>query len=224
MSKKRILVISIILVLVISIVFTTLIIQSKEKYKVVFHSDTGEILAIETVKRNGIATPPESPKMQYGNIFQEWDTNFTKVKSDLDVHPKTANFTDKPNVFALSGGYGLKDDTVFVPFVLCGEVCLSGFDVAVNYDKDVLELVSVYDVDGAVIYNKDTEGVVNLNYTSTENTEGDVDICSFKFKIKDNIEKTDISITMNSICANKNDETFYTPKNTIINSSVYVLF
>jgi len=223
MSKKRILIISVALVLVATIVFGLTMMQSKAKYEVVFHSDTGEVLAIETVKRNTTAIPPKSPEMTYGNIFQKWDTDLTNVKRNLDVYPETVTFTDKANVFALSGGYGIKDDTVFIPFVLRGDVCLSGFDVAIKYDKDILQLESVYDVDGAVIYNNETEGTVYLNYTSLENTVADVDICSFKFRIKKETEKTDIKIKIESICANKDDEVLYTPKSNLINSSVYIL-
>lgn len=223
MSKKIIIVIAVALALAVAITASVIIFQSNAEYEVVFHSDTGEVLAVETVKRNKTATPPEAPYMSYGNVFKKWDTDFTKVKEDLSISPETESFIDKANTFALSGAYGEKDDTVFVPFVLAGDVCLSGFDLSVNYDKAVLELESVFNEDGAIIYNAETEGVVRINYTSLENTVGDVDICSFKFKIKEEVEKTDLSITMNSICANKGDEELYTPESNLINSSVYIL-
>lgn len=221
--KKRLIFASVALIAAIVIVLVIIGLQTKAEYEAVFHSDSGEILAIEKVKQNETPSPPDDPHLTYGYIFKKWDTDFIEVKEDLDIYPETVSFTGKANVFALSGGYGSQEDAVYIPFVLRGEICLSGFSVSVNYDKDVLKLESVYDADGAVIFNKETEGIVHINYTSLENTVADVDICSFKFRIKEDVEKTDLHITMESICANKNDETFYTPENNLIDASVYVL-
>lgn len=211
------------LVAVVAIALSAIISTCKAEYEVSFHSDTGDVIAIETVERNDSVSPPNNPAVTYGYVFKKWDTDISKVKRDLDIHPETESFIGKKNVFALSGAYGAQNDTVYMPFVLCGDVCLSGFDAKISYDNNLLELESVFNEDGAIVYNKDTEGVLYINYTSFENTEADVDICSLKFRVKEEFEKTDIKTEIESICANGKDETFYTPEYNRIDASVYFL-
>ncbi len=223
MSKRKIVIASIAVVTVIAVIVSAVMLLSTIEYEVSFYSDTGEIIAIETVKWNKSVKPPNNPIVSYGNVFKKWNADISKVNKDLDVHPETESFVGKKNVFALSGAYGAQNDVVYVPFVLCGNVCLSGFDANINYDEKLLELESVFNEDGAIIYNKDTEGVLNINYTSFENTEADVDICSLKFRVKESFESTDVSIEIESICADGNDETFYKPEYNKIDASVYCL-
>ncbi|MBQ2972774.1 MAG: hypothetical protein IJE19_00315 [Clostridia bacterium] len=224
-NKKSAIIIAIVVLIVCSII-AFLSIRSflgKSEYEVSFYSDTGTLLAVEKINRNGTPTPPNNPQIQYGKIFQKWDTDFTNVKKDLDVYPESINFAGKANVFALPGTYGKHGDTVILPLSLCGDVCLSGFDISVSYDSNVLELESVFNEDGAVIYNTESKGVVRINYTSVENTLADVDICSLKFQIIGEVEKTDVAISIESVCANNDDETFFVPETNLINASVYVL-
>ncbi len=223
MSKRKIQIIIMALIAMVAIVLSTVISTSKAEYEVSFHSETGEVVAIETVERNESVNPPNSPVVKYGNIFKKWDTDISKVKENMNVRPETESFIGKKNVFALSGAYGAQNDFVYVPFVLCGDVCLSGFDAKITYDKNFLELESVFNEDGAVVYNKDKEGVLYINYTSLKNTEADVDICSLKFKVKKEFDKTDIKTDIESICANGKDDSFYTPEYKQIDAPVYFL-
>lgn len=223
-NKKSAIIIAIVLIVCSIIVFLSIrSFLGKSEYEVSFYSDTGTLLAVEKINRNGTPTPPNNPQIQYGKIFQKWDTDFTNVKKDLDVYPECINFAGKANVFALPGSYGKHGGTVILPLSLCGDVCLSGFDISVNYDSEVLELESVFNEDGSIIYNTETEGVIRINYTSIENTVANVDICSLKFQIKGEVEKTDVSIVIESVCANNDDETFYAPETNLIDAAVYVL-
>ena len=160
-------------------------------------------MIIDTVKKHQPATPPVQPEMSYGNIFTKWDKDFSDITSDMDVHPVTKPVKGKTNVFALSGTYGQKETEVFVPLQLCGDVLLSGFELKVQYDSQSLELLSVFNVDGSVVYNDAEPGVVNINYVSIDNTTADVDICTLKFKIK--ADKGEIPIGTNVVNAYAND-------------------
>lgn len=223
-NKRSAIIIAIVSVALIAILVLLIrLLFLKSEYEVSFYSDTGNLLAVEKVNRNGTPTPPINPQVKYGEIFQKWNVDFTTVKKNLKVYPESINITGKANVFALPGAYGKHGETVILPLTLCGEVCLSGFDISINYDSGVLEFVSVFNEDGAVICNTEKEGVVRINYTSIENTVADVDICSLKFQIKGEVDKTDLNISVNSVCANNDDETFYTPKINLIDAVVYVL-
>lgn len=195
---------------------------TRKECEVTFYSDDNEILLIDNINCFEQATPPQEPQMTYGKIFKSWDKDFSSVKKDMDIYPVTEDFSGKANVFALPGVYGNVGEYITVPFKLCGEVCLSGFDAAINYDNSILELESIFNEDGAVIYNAEKKGVIRINYVSVGNTIGDVDICTLKFKIKKYAETIDLSIEVNSVCANKNDSELYTPDTNIINSTIFV--
>ena len=172
-------------------------------YNVTFYSDNNTVLKIDNVIEHHSATPPVQPEMTYGNVFVKWNEDFTNVSSDLEVHPETKTVKSEKNVFALSGAYGTKGSDIVVPLQLCGDVLLSGFDLKVTYDSEKLELLSVFNVDGGVLLNDEEAGVVKINYVSIENTVSDVDICSFKFKIK--AETGEIPIITSVISAYAND-------------------
>ncbi len=225
-SKNKIIIIILILIVIAVIaVISVGMIYSKtnmKEHRVSFYSDDGTLLATEQVVHNMPATPPNNPTLTYGKIFKDWDTDITSVKKDLEIYPNYTDFTDKANVFALSGAYGKQGNTVVVPLVLCGDVYLSGFDISVNYDSNILELDSVFNEDGAVLYNTEAEGVIRINYVSINNTTADVDVCSLKFLIKGEAEQTDLKISAHSICANNDDETFYKPQSNLIDSTIYI--
>lgn len=225
MTKKRKIVLAsgLTVILAVGIIFTN-IIFSQKKYEVTFYSDDNTIIKVDEVPRNDSANPPVSPQVPYGKVFKKWDTDFSKVKKELSVRAVYDEFTGKPNVLALSGAYGVKDGFVYIPFQLCGNVCLSGFDVSIKYDTKVLKLESVYNEDGGIVYNSEKLGQININYVSTVNTLGDVDICYFKFKIVSNeIKETKIDLTVNKVCEFQSDDKIVDSKYTTINSSVFVI-
>ena len=190
-------------------------------FTVTFYSDDGSILKIESVLRHQSATPPVEPEISYGNVFVKWDAEFSDVTADIDVHPVVREVKAEKNAFVLSGAYGQKETDVIVPLQLCGEVLVSGFDIRIKYDPDALELLSVFNVDGGVVYNDSEAGVVILNYVSVENTTADVDICKFKFRVRAQSGEFPITASVVDICASEGDDIYKTDFVTV-DSSVYV--
>ena len=225
MTKKKIILFVCIVICIVALIGVAINFGlSKKNYEVTFYSDDDTVIKVDEVPRNDSADPPVTPQVPYGKIFSHWSTDFSKVKGNMDIKPVCENFIGKSNVFAMSGAYGKKDSSVTVPLQLCGNVCLSGFDITVKYDSDVLELDSVFNEDGGIVYNSERPGQIKINYVSTKNTLGDVDICCFKFKIKSDEKKdTPIEISAGKVCAVKDDESIYDAEYSIINSSVYII-
>lgn len=231
MIRKRIILIalSIFLAIVLIVVGVLVIknIDNKKECEVTFLSNDGTILKVDVVEKGQSANPPVKPQMTFGTVFKSWDVDISKITSNMKVNPVCEDISKKENVFAVEGAYGKSGGTVIVPIRLCGDVCVSAFDLTISYDSAVLELISVKE-DGGVIYNDETPGKINLNYVSVENTTADVDVCYLEFSIKSEIEQSAISIEMNKIYAY--DEKVQTdnvkmivPKHTIVNGTVFVL-
>lgn len=225
--KKILLIIISVVLLATSVLFIYNFLGSKE-YTVTFVSDSGKELKIEKVRKNQSAQPPIEPQMSYGKIFKSWNESFSKVKKDIVVNPICEDVSDKSNVFALPGAYGSNGDYIYLPLMLCGDVCVSGFDITVNYDKDKLLFHSVYDEDGSVIYNAGVPGTIKINYVSAKNTTTDIDICKLKFAISSDEECIPIQITINKVYAFEDSEDLandklYNPETNKIESTVYVI-
>lgn len=223
-NKKKIIIGVLAIIVVLTSCFVINRSLSKKEYEVTFYSDDDSVIKVDKVPRNDSAEPPVTPRVSYGKIFSHWDTDFSGVKNNISIKPVCETFTGKNNVFAMSGTYGKKDTTVIVPLQLCGNVCLSGFDISVKYDANILSLESVFNEDGGIVYNSDKAGIININYVSTKNTIGDVDVCCFKFKIINNEKnETPIETTVKKVCAVKDDESIFDADYSIINSSVYII-
>ena len=213
-----------VIVAVVCVHFAT----GNNEYKVTFFSDTDIVLKVDKVKKNNSAEPPREPQMTYGNIFKSWDKDFSRVRKNLKVHPVCESVIDKSNVFSMPGAYGKTGDTVFVPVQLSGNVCLSGFDITIEYDADALTLDSYFDNDEAVMINDETPGMLKINYISAKNTTADVDICTLKFFVKAKKGECPIKMTVNSIYAfedsdDLSNDKLYTPESNVIDSTVYVI-
>ncbi len=191
-------------------------------YTVTFYADDGSILWIDTVPENGVATPPTEPEMTYGNVFFKWDSDFSSVTKDLEIHPECQSVAGKNNAFAMAGAYGKTGDSVIVPLKLCGDVCLCGFDLTVTYDPEKLQLESVFNEDGDIIYNDEIPGEIHLNFVSIQDVEADIDICSFKFKVLAENGEIPVTSEMVSIYAGNDDDSMYVPEYTLFPATVYV--
>ena len=209
-------------VIICLIVIFLLIPHPKSEYEVRFYSDDNSLFLIETVKANTAANPPNQPEISYGNIFVKWDTDFSNVNSDLNIHPVCKSFKGKSNTFAIDSAYCQKDETAILPLSLCGDVKLSGFDITVEYDKESLKLEKVISDDDSVLYNDEKPGKIKINYVSVKNTEADVDVCQFKFKVLTKKAENPVSIKVNKVYAWDKKEKLYVPKHNIIDSTIYV--
>lgn len=195
------------------------------QYAVTFYSNDGTVLKIDTVTENTSATPPVAPTMTYGTVFKSWDTDFSNVTKDLEVHPVFEEIKEKPNVLAVQSRYSKKDGTVVVPIQLCGNVCVSGLDITIRYDKDLLNLKAVTE-DKGVVFNDATPGMIKLNYVSTQNTVADVDICNLQFYVNAIEGEIPITIEINGIYAFEDEDKtdkLYIPESTVIDGKVFVV-
>lgn len=223
MSKKRIVVCVVALAVLAAAIASTVIVLQHKTYTVNFYSDTNQVIKIETVKRGSAAEPPKEPTLTNGRVFTRWDSDFSKVKKNLDIHPEYEEYAGKENVIALAGAYGKQGEDVFIPLKLCGDVHLSGLDITIAYDADALEFVSVYNEDGALVYNADEKGKVRLNYISADNTEDEVDLCGLKFKVKAESGSTQVKTTVEKIVVWDDEEKLTEPNYTLIDSTVFVI-
>lgn len=244
MNKKKLWIIILILAVVLAAAIISLIIlgqrekpginqgnsnqlDNKDQCTVTFYSNDGTILKIDSVEKGNTANPPAQPQMLYGTVFQSWDTDISSVTKHLEVYPICEDVKGNVNTFAIEGAYGKSGGTVIVPIRLCGEVCVSAFDMTISYDSVALDLISVYE-DGAVVYNDNIPGEIKLNYVSTDNTLADVDICVLEFSVKAPSGQSQVALDMHSIyacqdsLASENDD-LYVPEYTTINGTVYVL-
>ena len=199
----------------------------EDQITVTYFGDDGTILKYETLQKGEFTTPPSEPKMSYGKIFRNWDFDFSPVQTSTEINPVCISLPDQTNAFVIPGVYGKTGDTVMVPVLLCGNVCVAGFDITVSYDPEKLEIVSV-DEDGAVVYNDETPGQVRINYVSVENTVTDVDVVRMMFCIKSEPGEVEIGITVNGIYAcnsgvDSNDDSMYVPESYIQNGAVFVI-
>jgi len=210
------------IILLIAVVLTA-IIPAVAKHKVVFYSADNSVMLIDEVGRKNAATPPVEPQMPEGLIFTSWDKDISSVRKDMDVHPICKDIKDIDNAFALAGAYGKPRENVIVPFVLSGNVCICGFDLTVRYDSEVLQLESVFDEDGAILYNADVPGEIRINYVSLGNTTGGVDLCKFKFTVIGEADETEIKTEMVSIYSENEDLSLSKADFELVDSTVYII-
>lgn len=244
MNKKKLWIIISILALVLAAAITCLIIfgqreepgveqgsnsdsVSKDQYTATFYSNDGTVLKIDSVEKGMAANPPSQPQMLFGTVFRSWDADISSVTKNLEVHPICEDVKGKPNIFAIEGAYGKSGGTVIVPIRLCGEVCVSAFDMTISYDSTALDLISVSE-DGAVLYNDEVPGKIKLNYVSTDNTVADVDICFLELSMKAPSGQLPVTMELQSIYAcqdslESGNDDLYVPEYSAINGTVYVL-
>ncbi len=227
-KKTKIFIAIIALALIVGIVISIFLIMNSKTYQVNFYSDSETIIKVDEVKRNDSAIPPNNPQITYGKIFKAWDKDFTKVTKNMDVHPICEDITKKENVFAVSGVYGKTDSDINIPVFLGGNVCLCGFDITVTYNPQMLNYEGYTDEDGAIVVNSKEQGTIKVNYISTKNTTGDINICNLKFTAKDKNFSGPIKLKVNSIYAFEDSEdlkndNMYSPKYNTIDGEVFVL-
>lgn len=210
--------------LVVPTATSTSPVTSGPVYTVTFYSDNGTILKVDKVQEGETALPPVEPQMSYGSIFSGWKEDYSQVLEDREIHPECRSILGQPNVFALTGATGRTGEDTFVSLLLCGEVRLSGVDLLVSYDPEALQLQSVYNEDGGVVFNEEKPGEILINYVSTNNTIADVDLCSFKFRVLSDPGETPLLLQINSIYANDEgkEDTLITPEYELVDAIVHI--
>ncbi len=172
---------------------TTLLVDVNEPepiYTVTFLNDDKSIFKQMTVVSGEAPASPGTPMMLQGYVFGGWDADLTAVTKDITVLPKRNAIANEGNVIAISDGYGVTGDTVTLPLSLCGKVDICCFELKITYDNSALQFVGFSAEDADITANCDAEnGIIYLNYISTNNTTGQVDLCDVSFKLIGNTTK-----------------------------------
>lgn len=164
--------------------------EPKTNYTVLFLNDDKSILKQVTVVSGEAPTSPGTPTMLQGYVFNGWDSDLSSVTKDMAVLPLREEIGNERNVISISNGYGVTGDTVSLPLSLCGKVDICCFELKITYDKSTLQFVDFSYEDVGITANCDAEnGVIYLNYISTNNTTGQVDLCDVSFKLIGNTTK-----------------------------------
>lgn len=164
--------------------------ESKPNYTVTFLNDDKSIFKQVAVVSGEGPTSPGIPSMLEGYVFGGWDADLSSVTKDMVVLPLREEITDERNVISISNGYGVTGDIVTLPLSLCGKVDICCFELKITYDKSILQFVEFFNEDAGIAANCDAEnGVIYLNYISTNNTTGQVDLCDVSFKLIGNSTK-----------------------------------
>ena len=158
--------------------------EPKPNYTVTFLNDDKSIFKQVTVVSGEAPTSPGTPTMLQGFVFDGWDADLSSVTKDMTVLPLREEIADERNVISISNGYGITGDTVTLPLSLCGKVDICCFELKITYDKSALQFVEFSNEDAGITANCDAEnGIIYLNYISTDNTTGQVDLCDISFKL-----------------------------------------
>lgn len=158
--------------------------EPKPNYTVTFLNDDKSIFKQVTVVSGEAPTSPGTPTMLQGYAFNGWDADLTSITKDMTVLPIREKLSDEKTVIAISDGYGVTDDSVSVPIALCGKVDICCFEIKITYDKTLLQFIEFSNEDAGITVNCDSEnGIIYLNYISTQNTTGQVDLCDVTFKL-----------------------------------------
>lgn len=169
------------------------------KYVVRFITDDGIPITIKESKKGGAFNPPTPPR-RIGYVFNGWIGDYSNINQNTDIIASYTNISNITNAIYADTVYSLCGSEFNVLIGICGEVNFCGLDMDVTYDSNLLELIEVADVDDCVIQNSSTNGVIHLNYVTTNNTTGEVTFMNLKFKSKVSTKtETNLQIKINSM-------------------------
>lgn len=196
---------------------------SGETYTVAFLSPDGSVLYEDTVPAGAAAQPPTNPLMPYGYVFSHWDKDFSNITENLTVNAVCSEVNGKDNVFSCSGGYVQKGANTSVSVKLGGNVNLCAFNLRITYDKEMLDFVEFRSQDPLVDCNcMEENGTIYLNYASSENTVGDVDLTDLVFRACGDAGQASVTIEVLEIIVYDENYDFQTPACTTVPATITV--
>ena len=162
---------------------------------VTFIDWNGDIIDAQTVLSGNDATLPVAPTRP-GYEFCGWSGSYQSIFSDTTVLAQYIDAT-KENVFKVFSARANKNNYVTISVYLGGIVDMSGFDMNLHYDKDVLEVSNInsnFNLD-VVANHIEKDNRIRFNYSSNKNRAKSAKIMEIEFKIK-NTEKTNTLIEL----------------------------
>ncbi len=157
--------------------------DSNKLYRVDFCLNDGTPIKSYTNVSKGISIiPPEAPYIP-GKIFTGWSESTGNIQKDCIITAAYEDISDRKNVISTNTEYISNNSIAEMILGIYGDVCFCGIDIKITYDISKLTFEGFYAEDAMVVTNVDTTtGVIYLNYVSTENTVGEIDLCGLKFK------------------------------------------
>lgn len=195
---------------------------ASENFTVSFYDYDGTTLLKSCSVRSGQSAVPPANPTKSGAEFLGWNGNYSKVNSNVNI---IAVYSDSQNVFAWDYNIDNENDTVTATLSLKGNVSLCLYSLAINYDKDKLQLIDYDDQLGiympsAVNPEKDdygnltenSDGSIQLSWASSNNKTKKQDIIEFTFKIRNGISEKaaittlvkDVTVIQNQVQVNAN--------------------
>ncbi len=192
------------------------------KYVVRFITDDGIPITIKESKKGGAFNAP-TPPQRIGYIFNGWIGDYSNITQNTDIIASYTNISNITNAICADTVYSLCGSEFNVLIGIYGEVNFCGLDMDVTYDSDLLELIEVTDVDDCVIQNSSTNGVIHLNYVTTNNTTGEVTFMNLKFKSKVTTKtETNLQINVNSMYSLDNGDSLMPSEYQVLQNKIII--
>ena len=192
------------------------------KYVVRFITDDGIPITIKESKKGGAFNPPTPPR-RIGYVFNGWTGDYSNIIQNTDIIASYTNISSVVNVICADTVYSSFGSEFNILIGIYGEVNFCGLDMDVTYDSDLLELIAVTDVDDCVIHNSSTNGVIHLNYVTTNNTTGEVTFMNLKFRSKVTTKtETNLQININSMYSLDNGESLTPSEYQVLQNKIII--
>lgn len=196
--------------------------EGNEKYVVRFITDDGIPILIKELNKGEAFNAPMPPR-KIGYIFNGWIGDYSNITQNTDIIASYTNVSNIVNAICADTVYSLCGSEFNVLIGIYGDVNFCGLDLDITYDSNLLELISVTDVDDCVIQNSSTDGVVHLNYVTTNNTTGEVTFLNLKFKSKVTTKaETNLQINVNSMYSLGNNENLIPSEYQVLHNKIII--
>lgn len=169
------------------------------KYTVVFKGSQGAVLAQQQVTAGGSAIPPKLQQDNDAIVFRGWSKHLYNIQKDTEVTPVYEDLRQAANAFYMDAAYALPGDEMEMTLWLGGSVRLSGIELTLSYDKDVLQNFRC-DVEGSLFQIVATgEDSVTLRLDATDNLTETTAAATVRFTVskdREDIARTSILVDM----------------------------
>ena len=169
------------------------------KYTVVFKGSQGAVLAQQQVTAGGSAIPPKLQQDNDAIVFRGWSKHLYNIQKDTEVTPVYEDLRQAANAFYMDAAYALPGDEMEMTLWLGGSVRLSGIELTLSYDKDVLQNFRC-DVEGSPFQIVATgEDSVTLRLNATDSLTETTAAATVRFTVskdREDIARTSILVDM----------------------------
>ena len=197
-------------------------VNGNEKYVVRFITDDGIPILIKESKKGGAFNTPTPPR-KIGYIFNGWIGDYSNITQNTDIIASYTNVSNIVNAICADTVYSSCDLEFNILIGIYGEVNFCGLDMDITYDSSLLELIAVTNVDNCVIQNSSTDGIIHLNYVTTNNTTGEVTFLNLKFKSKVTTKaETNLQINVNSMYSLDNNESLTPSEYQVLQNKIFI--